>query len=192
MKYGRLKIKNYIVLLVGKSGVGKSTIENIFKNQYGYKPVRSYTTRAPRYENEESHIFVSEAEYQKMKDDMCAFTEFDGNKYWATNAQVDESDIYVIDPAGIDYFKKHYKGKKKIISVELLAHKSVRYKRMRSRGDSVFKAIRRIRHDKKAFAKTNTVLTVNANINNPTEVAKKMHSAINMMMAIEECMTDET
>lgn len=188
MKYRRLKIKDYIVLLIGKSGVGKSTIENIFKNQYGYKPVRSYTTRHPRYENEDSHIFVNEADYEKMKNDMCAFTEFDGNKYWATNAQVDESDIYVIDPAGIDYFRKHYKGNRKIITVELLAQKKVRYQRMRSRGDSVFRAIRRIRHDKKAFAKTNTVLTVNANINDPTEVAEKMHSAINMMMALEGMM----
>ena len=188
MKYRRLKIKDYIVLLIGKSGVGKSTIENIFKNQYGYKPVRSYTTRHPRYENEDSHIFVNEADYEKMKNDMCAFTEFDGNKYWATNAQVDESDIYVIDPAGIDYFKKHYKGKRRIITVELLAQKKVRYQRMRSRGDSVFRAIRRLRHDKKAFAKTNTVLTVNANINDPTEVAEKMHNAINMMMTLEGMM----
>lgn len=191
MLYRRLKIKNYIVLLIGKSGTGKSTIENIFKNKYGYTPVKSYTTRAPRFENEDSHIFVTENEYIAMKDDMCAYTEFDNHKYWATNKQVDESDIYVIDPTGIDYFKTHYKGNKKIIAVELLAHKKTRYKRMVSRGDSVWTAIRRIRHDKKAFANSQPDLTINANISDPSLVAENLYRSINMQKVILEALEHE-
>ena len=57
-----------------------------------------------------------------------------------------------------------YKGNKKIITVELLAQKKVRYKRMRGRGDSWRQTIKRLRHDKMVFKNTNPMLTVNANI----------------------------
>lgn len=153
----------YIVLLVGKSGTGKSTVEKILVEQYGYKAVKSYTTRKPRYDGEDTHIFATDEDYEKMKDDICAFTEFDGYKYWATNEQVDKADVYIVDPAGIKYFKNNYRGDKKIITVELLAQKSTRYKRMRERGDSIYKAYKRLRHDRKVFANCITNFKVNAN-----------------------------
>jgi len=172
-----LKIKDHIILLIGKSGTGKTTIQNALLKKYDLKPVISYSTRAPRYDGEDSHIFVSEAEYEQMKDDMCAFTEFDGNKYWATNKQVDECDVYIIDPAGVEYFKKHYKGKKKIIIIELLAQRKVRYKRMRKRGDSILSALRRLHHDKKVFANTNAMVTINANINNVDLITTRVYDS---------------
>ena len=179
-----MKIKNEIILLIGKSGTGKTTVQDILLKKYGLKPVISYSTRKPRYEGEANHIFVGETEYQQMKNDMCAFTEFDGNKYWATNKQVDECDTYVIDPAGVEYFTKHYKGNKKIITVELLAQKKTRYERMRSRGDTVWSALRRLRHDKKAFSNANTMITINANIDDPEVVAKRVFESVKLFAAV--------
>ena len=127
---------------------------------------------------------MDDENFDKLKDYMCAYTEFNGYRYCATQQQIDEADIYIIDPAGIDYFKQQYKGKKKIITVELLAHRDVRFKRMISRGDKWWKALSRIRHDKKAFSNTQPMITINANINNPDEVAKEVYSAVTLYAKI--------
>lgn len=178
-------IDNYLILLVGKSGTGKSTVEKILVNKHEYKAVKSYTTRKPRYDGEDTHIFVSDADYKKMQDDICAFTEFDGYKYWATNEQVNNADIYIVDPAGVNSLKKQYTGDRKIITVELLAQRKVRYNRMRKRGDSMWSAYKRLRHDRKAFAKFNADMTINANINHPVIVAERINDAMAMMTAID-------
>ena len=86
----------YIVLVVGESGSGKSTICNLLTTRYGLKQVESYTTRPMRYEGESGHTFVNDAEFDAL-DNMCAYTVFDGYKYGATQEQVDNADLYVID-----------------------------------------------------------------------------------------------
>lgn len=148
------------------------------------KSIESYTTRPPRYEGETGHIFVSDKEYETMKNDMVAYTVFNGYKYWATNKQVEDADIYIIDPAGVEYFKKHYKGNKQVVTVELLAQKKVRYKRMRGRGDSLRQTIKRLRHDKMAFKDTDAMITINANINDVDKVAKNLIQAVQLRYMI--------
>lgn len=125
--------------------------------------MNSYTTRPQRYPGETGHIFVSDERFDKLEN-ICAYTKFDGYRYCATQEQIEDADIYVIDPDGVDYFKSKYKGKKEIITVELLAQRPVRYARMRSRGDSFFKTIKRLRNDKKKFGKFEPDITINANL----------------------------
>lgn len=177
---------NYILLLVGKSGTGKSTVEKILAKDYGYKPLKSYTTRKPRYEGEDTHIFVTDVDYEAMKDEVCAFTEFDGHKYWSTKSQVDESDVYIIDPDGIDYFKKTYTGDSKIVVVELLAQRKLRRARMHKRGDSWWKIRRRLTHDKKAFGFVDSDVVINANSDNPNKVTKDVADSVRMFLGLEE------
>lgn len=55
-----------VLLLVGKSGSGKTEIANQFR-QRGYDVLQSYTTRKPRNENEWGHLFCSEDEYEHLK-----------------------------------------------------------------------------------------------------------------------------
>lgn len=80
-----------------------------------------------------------------------AFTQFNGYRYCATQEQVDKADTYIIDPAGIEDFYQKYNGEKTVVCIELLASWRARYKRMRSRGDSILKTISRLLHDRKAF-----------------------------------------
>ena len=171
---------------MGKSGTGKTTVTNILKKKYGLKMLNSYTTRPKRTPNERGHRFVTDEEFEKLKKDMCAYTEFDGYKYCATNRQVRAADVYVIDPAGIDYFVNNYRGKKKVISVQLLAQRDVRYKRMRERGDSFYKAVKRLWHDRKAFAKPDTDLTVNANLNDPEQIADQLMSSVQLITTMHQ------
>ena len=45
--------KRKCICIVGKSGTGKSTLVNKLKFKYNLTSVESYTTRPPRYENEQ-------------------------------------------------------------------------------------------------------------------------------------------
>ena len=101
--------------LVGESGSGKTTIADMLAEKYNLSVLKSYTTRPPRV-NDDSHIFVSIEEFNKLENKI-AYTEFNGNYYCATADQLDNSDIYVIDPDGIKYLKEHYHGSKRLIDI---------------------------------------------------------------------------
>lgn len=117
-----------IYLIVGESGSGKTTItEQLFN--YGYKTIQSYTTRKPRYEGETGHTFINVDEIPD-KGEMVAYTFYNDNHYFATQEQVENNDLYVIDPAGITYFKEHYKGNKGIRIIYVTVPENVRRDRM--------------------------------------------------------------
>lgn len=150
--------KNAIYCLVGKSGVGKTTIANFLTKHYGMKSVESYTTRPQRYEGETGHIFVTREEFAQLGS-LCAYTEFDGNQYGVPASMVDECDLYVIDVAGVKYLREHYHGKE-ICVIGLDADENTLYARMLSRGDSENKATQRILHDREQFAHMEDVCDV--------------------------------
>ena len=142
-----------IILLVGKSGSGKSTLAQYMVEHYGWKEVLSYTTRPPRYPDEDTHLFVDDPPFDELErtEHICAYTEFDGYIYGATDTQVDKADIYVIDPDGVEYFLRAYQGRKVPIVVYLKAPDKLLVERMRKRGDSEEKIKARIENDKVKF-----------------------------------------
>lgn len=145
---------NCIFLIVGCSGSGKTTITEQLEQQYGLKSIQSYTTRAKRSENETGHIFVSDKEFDNLTN-LVGYTVFAGNRYCATAEQVENNDLYVIDPKGIDFFMKSYKGNKipKVIfiSSDLTTRYDRMVKRAEDKGDAfltaVDKALNRIKND---------------------------------------------
>ena len=141
----------YIVLIVGESGSGKSTICDELTKRYGLKQVESYTTRPRRSEDEDGHTFISDEEFRELED-ICAYTYFDNHHYCATKEQIDNSDLYIIDPYGVKYFMETYNGRKIPMVVYIHADKRIRRKRMAKRGDKAYKIRQRIEHDESAFA----------------------------------------
>lgn len=85
-------------LIIGRTGRGKDTIAKALESR-GLVQLKSYTTREPRYEGEDTHIFITKEEASKYSDKV-ARTEINGVEYFATRKQLEESDIYVIDPRG--------------------------------------------------------------------------------------------
>ena len=126
---------NCIFLIVGCSGSGKTTITEQLEQKYGLKSIQSYTTRKPRYDGETGHTFVSDEEFDKLTD-MVAYTEFASNRYCATAEQVDNNDLYIIDPKGVDFFMKAYKGSKTPKIIFISSNLTTRYERMIGRAET--------------------------------------------------------
>ena len=74
-----------------------------------------------------------------------------GNVYWATKTQVNNSDFYVIDIKGLKHLQDTYRDRK-IITIYVETNEATRRLRMEERGDSEEKIEERIKNDKEAFA----------------------------------------
>lgn len=172
-----------IYLVVGKSGVGKTTVIEKLVKDHGFVPVVSMTDRPKRYEAEDNHIFLSKEEFDKIpQEDLCAFTCFAGNRYGVTKDIIDSCDLYAIDPAGVLYMKERYKGKKGMKTILLKADKEELVRRMRARGDSEENIEKRLVNDDVMFdPKTYPVqydLEIDVSNLSPDEVAKRMFEFI--------------
>lgn len=155
-------MKNKIlVCLMGESGCGKTTVSRILEQKYGIVPVVSYTTRKQRFVGEPGHKFVSEEEFDKIPEsDMAAYTEFDGHRYCTTFSDLDQADLYVIDPNGIRTLIQKMNGRRRIHVVYLYVPEEIRRQRMRMRGDSEDAIEERIRNDRKEFAGAEAIANV--------------------------------
>ena len=147
-------------LFVGPSASGKTSVadllekycyrkpydtEKFFEKHY-YKQVKSYTTRLPRYEGENNHVFITKEEFDKLEN-MIAYTEYDDNFYCSTAEQLDEADIYVVDIPGVKTLIENYDTDREIKVWYFSVDVATRVKRMRSRGDSDTAIVDRILTD---------------------------------------------
>lgn len=141
-----------LILLVGTSGCGKSTIANHLMRKYGYTQVKSYTTRPPRDNDADlqTHTFITQAEVGQYGDDIVADCWFNGNYYFATKQQVDAANLYVVDKKGLIDLYKNYFGRN-IISVCIDVPPEIVAQRMEQRGDSDEMIMARLQHDTEAF-----------------------------------------
>lgn len=142
-----------LIACLGVSGSGKTTLVNKLAKKYGYNVLKSYTTRKPR-ENDEadlsSHTFCSLDDVAELQDEIVCSNWFNGNYYFATFKQLDESDLYVTDCKGLKDLYRNYFNKP-ILSVFLDVDSSIAAARMERRGDSNEAIMSRLQHDAEAF-----------------------------------------
>lgn len=170
-------MSDYIYLIVGESGVGKTTLVEYLEWKYKLKSIQSYTTRLPRYEGEKGHTFVTQGEFVKLKN-LVGYTCFDRHEYCATTEQVECCDLYVIDKNGVDFFKEKYEGSKIPVVVYLYASIETRIGRMRNRGESGSDIVTRIEHDKVAFADLEYNIKLDTENKTISEIAEEFYKVV--------------
>lgn len=148
-------IKDYthgmpLIVIMGESGTGKSTVCNCLVEHYGLASAPTYTTRAKRSDGETGHTFISESDYYSLSSKV-AVSEFAGNLYCLTQDQADKYGTVTLDPTGLRSFLGNYKGHRRIFVVCLTASKGTRVARMTQRGEDRKAVLARIGHDDKAF-----------------------------------------
>ena len=96
-----------LYLVSGPSASGKTATIKCMEEKFGVKRVRSWTTRAPRYEGESDYTFVSPEQFHAQKD-MTAYGMYAGNEYGVPVSILKESDVYIVEPNGIKALKAEF------------------------------------------------------------------------------------
>ena len=101
-----------IIVLLGASGSGKSTIENELSTHHGYKKIISYTTRNPRdgEENGKDYYFIDNDTFEEVlsKDLFAEHDEYSQNRLYGTlkSDYVDGDKVVVLTPNGLRQLKR--------------------------------------------------------------------------------------
>lgn len=105
-------MKSKLYCIIGRTSSGKSSLTRIVADELGSTVIQSYTTRSARPNEIDNpnadHIFVSDDRADELlkKETICAYTEINGNRYFATLSQILFSDLYVIDCIGFNNLKE--------------------------------------------------------------------------------------
>ena len=102
-----------IIVLLGASGSGKSTIEHELATHHGFEKIVSYTTRKPR-ENEENgkdYYFVDNDTFKEIlnRDLFAEHDEYSQNRLYGTlkSDYADGNKVVVLTPNGLRQLKKN-------------------------------------------------------------------------------------
>ena len=149
-----------MIVIVGKTCSGKSTVADLLDEKYGIRRIRTYTTR-PRREGEKGEYhFISGEEFDKLKHEGFFFetTQYsvaDGStwRYGTSKSSFCNDCCIIMNPAGVKNLKHMYNNSDINLTVVYLnVTDGVIWNRLRSRGDSSDEATRRIEADRKDFA----------------------------------------
>ena len=132
--------KEHVLLcIMGESSSGKDTLVNKLCEMTGYNQLVSYTTRPRRVNEGDTHIFVTNEDYQQMFEEgqVAAYTEINNCKYWCTINQLYQNDVYIIDCQGVEVLKSLNLPNLRMVTVYVNVPEEIRKERAKSRGDDM-------------------------------------------------------
>lgn len=141
-----------LIILVGKSGSGKSAVAKFLEEEYQLSEIKTYTTRRKRSIGERGHTFIDKNTYNrhKINNEIIAETEFCGNIYYTTIEQVMNSSVVIWDENGVECFRRFGLDREYVV-VYLDTSIWFRFRNMMKRNDGFKHAIERIINDEKSF-----------------------------------------
>lgn len=137
--------------IMGETASGKDTLTKKLCEDTGMKAIVSYTTRPRRTNEGDTHIFVDDSVYEQMKDNLAAYTEINGFRYWTTIEQIYDNDIYIIDPNGLETLENLGLEDIDLCSIYINVPIDVRLERALHRGDSLEDFFSRNKSEMKQF-----------------------------------------
>ena len=183
-----------IVVLVGKTASGKTTIANELCKHHGYKRIITYTTR-PMRENEVQDVdyhFISDEQFNKMVENN-EFTEYKryntAHGVWSygsiiTLEQEYSDDCYVIilTPQGLKDLSKKIS---RYIAFYLNVGFKTQLERLKKRGDEEQQIIKRLKNDAKDFKNVVDIVDYSfcTDISSPQRVADAISSFMSVSIA---------
>ena len=150
-----MKNEEHVLLCVmGRSASGKDTLVQKLCERTGLKQIISYTTRERRVNEGDTHIFITDEEYEQLNSDgrIAAFTQIGQHRYCCTIDQLYENNVYVIDPVGVQHLRELNLPNLRFVTVFINVPDSVREERaLNKRGDDKIKWRVRNRNEAEQF-----------------------------------------
>lgn len=145
-------MKNKRIIIVGHSNSGKNHLADRFISR-GFKFSVSHTTREKR-PNEldgESYYFISKQNFEKMikNNEIYEWMYYANNYYGTSIEEFYNSDLFVMEPVGINNLKKEDRMNSFIIFINI--DENIRMERMQKKGEFRNDTSERIRKDKEKF-----------------------------------------
>lgn len=147
--------KEHVLLcLMGKTASGKDTLAQKLCERTGLRQVISYTTRERRTNEGDTHIFISNEEYQALEGSgqIAAFTQIGPYRYCCTIEQLYENDVYVIDPIGVQHLRELDLPNLRLVTVYVNTPDEIRKDRaLNKRGDDRLTFMKRDMDERSQF-----------------------------------------
>lgn len=177
-----------MVILIGESGSGKTTILNKLVEK-GFNKAINHTTRSPR-ENEENtkeYKFITKDEFNKMWNDgkLLQRAEFNGEYYGISTDSLRENVacISIVDSVKDikDRAKELNMNNIKIITIYIYVSEEERIKRMKARGDTEESIQTRIKLDREKFVRAKEIADYTVENIDISETVNKIINLINII-----------
>lgn len=134
-----------MIILIGESASGKSSIEKYLVDNYGYKKITSYTTRAPRdgeIDGVDYH-FVSESEFRRlaMQGFFAEKAVYNNWHYGVAKEDCTDDKVAVLTPHGLRQVSKI--DSINAVSIYINVPRRDRLIKILQRGDNIEESYRR-------------------------------------------------
>lgn len=167
-----------MLALVGKSGAGKTTIEDYLIKNFGFRRAISHTTRQKRLTDIDgvNYYFVSEEEINRLfkNGELVERVEYSGNVYGYIKSECKNDRVVCVVPDGLRQINEH--SDLDIFSIYLETSMEVRKNRMINRGDTLENVENRLKIDEEVFKGIENDVNVVLNNDNKTieEIVKEI------------------
>lgn len=146
--------EHVLICLMGRTASGKDTLASKLCERTGLRQIISYTTRERRVNEGNTHIFISDEEYNAMESagQIAAFTQIGPYKYCCTIDQLYNNDVYVIDPIGVQHLRELNLPNLRLITVYVNTPDDIRKERaLNKRGDDRLTFMKRDMAEREQF-----------------------------------------